>query len=75
MTQVSASRAFEIHRFLVGGTMKFELVVNGLDNAFIKEFGCDCERCTRQARAANTSISLLSISRLHSTILPNPAEF
>ena len=39
--------------------MKFELVVNGLDNAFIKEFGCDCERCTRQARAANTSISLL----------------
>jgi phosphoribosyl 1,2-cyclic phosphodiesterase len=40
--------------------MRFELVVNGLDNAFIKEFGCDCERCSRQTRAANTSVSLLA---------------
>jgi ribonuclease BN (tRNA processing enzyme) len=40
--------------------MRHELVVNGLDNAWIREFGCDCARCKRQARMANTSISLLS---------------
>ena len=40
--------------------MRHELVINGLDNAWIREFGCDCSRCKRQSRAANTSISLLS---------------
>lgn len=40
--------------------MRHELVVNGLDNAWIREFGCGCPRCRRQSRAANTSISLLS---------------
>ena len=39
--------------------MRHELI-NGLDNAWIREFGCDCSRCQRQSRAANTSISLLS---------------
>jgi ribonuclease BN (tRNA processing enzyme) len=40
--------------------MRHELVVNGLDNAWIREFGCDCRRCARQSRVANTSVSLLS---------------
>ena len=40
--------------------MRHELVVNGLDNAWIREFGCECPRCKRQSRMANTSISLLS---------------
>jgi ribonuclease BN (tRNA processing enzyme) len=40
--------------------MRHELVVNGLDNAWIREFGCACARCARQSRVANTSISLLS---------------
>lgn len=33
--------------------------VNGLDNAYIKEFGCGCARCARQTRGANTSVSLI----------------
>jgi ribonuclease BN (tRNA processing enzyme) len=40
--------------------MRHELVVNGLDNAWIREFGCACARCARTSRVANTSISLLS---------------
>ena len=39
--------------------MNYSLTVNGLDNAFPKEFGCDCRRCIRTERAANTSMSLI----------------
>ena len=39
--------------------MNYSLTVNGLDNAFPKEFGCDCPRCMRPERAANTSMSLI----------------
>ena len=39
--------------------MHYALQVNGLDNAYIKEFGCGCARCTRRARGANTSVSLI----------------
>jgi len=39
--------------------MNYSLTINGLDNAFPKEFGCGCPRCMRQERAANTSMSLI----------------
>lgn len=39
--------------------MPYSVVVNGLDNAYIRELGCQCERCKRQTRAANTSVSIL----------------
>ena len=39
--------------------MPHSILVNGLDNAYIREFGCDCDRCARRSRAANTSVSLL----------------
>lgn len=39
--------------------MRYTLRVNGLDNAYIREFGCGCARCARPTRAANTSISLI----------------
>jgi ribonuclease BN (tRNA processing enzyme) len=38
----------------------YRLRVNGLDNAYIREFGCDCARCARRSRAANTSVSLFA---------------
>ena len=41
--------------------MHYELHVNGLDNAYTREFGCGCERCTRATRAANTSLSLIGL--------------
>jgi hypothetical protein len=41
---------------------RYSLMVNGLDNAFPREFGCSCERCRRPERAANTSMSLLGTS-------------
>ncbi|BCX05646.1 MAG: hypothetical protein KatS3mg053_3584 [Candidatus Roseilinea sp.] len=39
--------------------MHYSLTINGLDNAFPREFGCDCPRCIRPERAANTSMSLI----------------
>ncbi len=36
------------------------LVINGLENAFPKEFGCSCARCVRTERTANTSASLIT---------------
>ncbi len=42
--------------------MNYSLTINGLDNAFPKEFGCDCPRCTRAERAANTSVSLIGLN-------------
>ena len=40
--------------------LHFSLHVNGLDNAYTREFGCGCGRCLRPGRAANTSLSLLA---------------
>ncbi len=39
--------------------VKYELVFNGLDNAWRKEYGCGCGRCRDTRRTANTSVSLL----------------
>jgi ribonuclease BN (tRNA processing enzyme) len=39
--------------------VKYSLVVNGLDNAYMREFGCGCARCSRPYHVANTSVSLL----------------
>lgn len=39
--------------------MRCILIVNGLDHAFLREFGCDCKRCSKSRKAANTSISLV----------------
>lgn len=41
--------------------MKHFLIVNGLDHAFLREFGCPCKRCVGQRTAVNTSISLVSL--------------
>lgn len=42
--------------------MKHFLFVNGLEHAFLREFGCDCARCRWQRRTANTSVSLITFS-------------
>ena len=41
--------------------MKHFLIVNGLDHAFLREFGCPCNRCVEQRTAASTSVSLVSL--------------
>ncbi|MFH1514388.1 MAG: MBL fold metallo-hydrolase, partial [bacterium] len=41
--------------------MKHFLTVNGLDHAFLREFGCTCNRCVGQRTAANTSVSLVGL--------------
>ena len=41
--------------------LRYELQVNGLDNAYIRQFGCTCPRCTSLDRAANTSVSLIAL--------------
>jgi len=41
--------------------MKNLLILNGLDHAFLREFGCSCNRCAKQRRLANTSVSLISL--------------
>lgn len=40
----------------------YTIVVNGLDHAFMSEFGCTCGRCLWQRPMANTSVSLLRLS-------------
>lgn len=42
--------------------MTLRLRFNGLDHAFLSEFGCTCGRCTSAVRRANTSVSLLELS-------------
>jgi len=37
-----------------------KLVVNGIDHAFLRWFGCSCTRCINPRNAANTSVSLIS---------------
>jgi len=39
--------------------MKVLIIVNGLDYAFLQEFGCTCSRCVNHGASANTSVSLL----------------
>jgi phosphoribosyl 1,2-cyclic phosphodiesterase len=39
--------------------MRYELVVNGLDHAYRREWGCGCLRCQETRPSANTSVSLL----------------
>ena len=43
--------------------MKFELVINGLDHAWRRELGCNCERCISPRRNANTSLSILGFEQ------------
>ncbi|MCK4599824.1 MBL fold metallo-hydrolase [Candidatus Bipolaricaulota bacterium] len=40
--------------------MAHVLIVNGLDHAFLREFGCRCNRCLNP-KVANTSVSLVSL--------------
>lgn len=42
--------------------MTYRIVVNGLDHAFLSEFGCTCGRCLWQRPLANTSVSVLGLS-------------
>ena len=48
--------------------MQHWLIINGLENAFPKEFGCACARCTRTDRTANTSASLVTLDDAGNTI-------
>jgi len=41
--------------------MIYKLVVNGIDNAFLRKFGCDCDRCRIKEDRTNTSISILAV--------------
>ncbi|MBN2255683.1 MAG: MBL fold metallo-hydrolase [Deltaproteobacteria bacterium] len=38
--------------------MTYGITVNGLGHAFLREFGCPCNRCTLKEHAANTSVSI-----------------
>ena len=40
--------------------MRCILKVNGLEHAFLREFGCNCKRCSKPRKVANTSISLVA---------------
>ncbi len=42
--------------------MKHLLIVNGLEAPLLRQFGCDCDRCTDPAPQANTSVSLISLN-------------
>ncbi len=42
--------------------MNHYLSMNGLEHAFLKEFGCSCPRCARPVHVANTSASLVSLA-------------
>ncbi|MBN2284260.1 MAG: hypothetical protein JXO48_10255 [Deltaproteobacteria bacterium] len=39
--------------------MHFSIVVNGTGHAFLREFGCSCERCLSAGHRANTSVSII----------------
>ena len=49
--------------------MKFRLIVNGIDHAFRREFGCSCNRCKVREERANTSVSLVVIDELKDEII------
>jgi len=40
--------------------MEYNIVVNGLGHAFLREFGCPCERCRDLSHVANTSVSVIA---------------
>lgn len=43
--------------------LNYELVINGLDHAWQKEFGCHCARCQDTGRTSNTSVSILGLNQ------------
>ncbi|MCK9230513.1 MAG: MBL fold metallo-hydrolase [Syntrophales bacterium] len=43
--------------------LEYSLVVNGVGHAFLREFGCPCERCRRSGPDANTSLSIVGRDR------------
>lgn len=49
--------------------LRCKLIINGIEHAFLKEFGCSCARCNEKRKRANTSISLLllenNLPKLH----------
>jgi len=47
--------------------MRYVILVNGLDHAFLREFGCACRRCLGARRTANTSVSLIGVSERDET--------
>ena len=44
------------------------LMINGIDHAFIKEFGCPCKRCVSKRKSANTFVSLLGLDKANGKI-------
>ncbi|MCX5835150.1 MAG: MBL fold metallo-hydrolase [Deltaproteobacteria bacterium] len=40
--------------------MNFSLIVNGAGNAFLREFGCPCSRCTGRENRATASVSIVA---------------
>ena len=39
------------------------LMINGIDHAFMREFGCPCKRCISNRKSANTSVSLIGLDK------------
>ncbi|MFW6097434.1 MAG: MBL fold metallo-hydrolase [Chloroflexota bacterium] len=50
-------------------TLRYQLVVNGLDGPLLKQFGCGCPRCLDPSRQANTSVSLVGLDETDATAL------
>jgi ribonuclease BN (tRNA processing enzyme) len=48
--------------------MRWILVVNGIDHAFLKEYGCPCNRCVEKRKAINTSVSLVGLNEDNETL-------
>jgi len=40
--------------------MRYSIVINGIGHAFLREFGCSCDRCTQREHVANTSVSIIA---------------
>jgi hypothetical protein len=43
--------------------MTYGITVNGTAHAFLREFGCPCERCSGKGHTANTSVSIFKKNR------------
>lgn len=48
--------------------MIYRIVVNGTGHAFLREFGCPCDRCNQRYHVANTSASIIGIDETSNTI-------
>jgi ribonuclease BN (tRNA processing enzyme) len=48
--------------------MKWILVLNGIDHAFLREYGCHCKRCLEKRKSINTSVSLIGLSENDETL-------